>query len=204
MHGFYDRVIFPRIMHFTMGFREVSEYRARVVPAATGRVLEIGLGSGLNLPFYGDRVSEVIGVDPHEALNRMARRRLDSTRLPVRIVNGSAEALPLDDASVDCVVTTWTLCSIGAVDRALQEMRRVLRPGGEILFIEHGTAPDTAVARWQDRLTPLWRRCAGGCRLNRPIDHLFARAGFTITDLETGYLKGPRLLSYCYWGRAKP
>lgn len=200
--GFYDRVIFPRLMHIVMGFGELPEYRRKVVPAAEGRVLEIGIGSGLNAPLYTDRVSEVIGLDPNETLNRMARERVAKARVPIRVLNGSAEDMPLDDSSFDTVVMTWTLCSIPNPVRALREMRRVLRPGGQLLFIEHGAAPDPGVARWQDRLTPAWKRVAGGCHLNRPMDRLIREGGFTLTDLETGYLEGPRFAAYNYWGRA--
>lgn len=202
--GFYDRVIFPRLMHLVMGFGELPEYRRRVVPAAEGRVLEIGIGSGLNAPLYTDRVSDVIGLDPHETLNRMARERVSRAAVPIHVVNGSAERIPLDRGDVDTVVMTWTLCSIADPIQALREMRRVLKPGGQLLFIEHGSAPDAGVARWQDRLTPLWKRLAGGCHLNRHIDRLIREAGFALPTLETGYLEGPRFAAYCYWGRATP
>lgn len=202
--GFYDRVIFPRLMHLVMGFGELPEYRRRVVPAAEGRVLEIGIGSGLNAPLYTDRVSDVIGLDPHETLNRMARERVSRAAVPIHVVNGSAERIPLDRGDVDTVVMTWTLCSIADPIPALREMQRVLKPGGQLLFIEHGSAPDAGVARWQDRLTPLWKRLAGGCHLNRHIDRLIREAGFALPTLETGYLEGPRFAAYCYWGRATP
>lgn len=202
--GFYDRVIFPRLMHVVMGFGELPEYRRKVVPAAEGRVLEVGIGSGLNAPLYTDRVDEVIGLDPNETLNRMAQQRVSGARVPIRVVNGSAEDMPLDTASFDTVVMTWTLCSIPDPVRALREMRRVLRPGGQLLFIEHGTAPDPSVARWQDRLTPLWKRFAGGCHLNRRMDVLIRQGGFSLEQLETGYLEGPRFAAFCYWGSARP
>jgi len=202
--GFYDRAIFPRLMHFGMGLGRITEYRRRIVPAATGRVLEIGIGSGLNLPLYGTAVSEVVGIDPNATLNRMAADRIHTAAMPVQLVNGSAEDMPFDAASFDSVVTTWTLCSIPDGARALAEMRRVLKPGGQLLFFEHGAAADARVARWQDRLTPLWRHCAGGCHLNRPVDRMIRGAGFTVTGMEAGYLDGPRLLAFCYWGRATP
>lgn len=200
--GFYDRVVFPRLMHFGMGVSEISKYRARVVPAASGRVLEVGIGSGLNLPFYTGDVREVVGIDPHETLNRMAAKRMSGSAMPVSLIRASAEDMPLENGGFDTVVTTWTLCSIPDGMKALAEMRRVLRPGGQLVFIEHGHAPDAGVARWQDRLTPVWRRCAGGCHLNRPIDSMIRDSGFTLTGLETGYLKGPRFAAYCFWGRA--
>lgn len=200
--GFYDRVVFPRLMHWTMARRDVAEYRSWIVPRAAGRVLEIGVGSGLNLPFYGDTAAEVVGIEPHETLNRMAGKRAAAARVPVTLVNGSAEELPFADASFDTAVMTWTLCSIADCRRALDEIRRVLRPGGELLYLEHGKAPDAGVARWQDWLTPLWKRVAGGCHLNRPINDMVRERGFTLMDTESGYLEGPRILSYCSWGRA--
>lgn len=200
--GFYDRVIFPRLMHWTLRRRDVTEYRNWILPMAEGRVLEVGVGSGLNLPLYGAPVTEIVGIEPHETLNRMAARRKAEARAPVTLVRGSAEELPLEDASFDTAVMTWTLCSIPDGRKALDEIRRVLRPGGQLLYIEHGRAPDPGVARWQDRLTPVWRRCAGGCRLNRPINRMIGEQGFTLMDTESGYLDGPRFLAYSSWGRA--
>jgi len=200
--GFYDRVVFPRMMHWMLGRGDVTEYRKWIVPMAAGRVLEVGVGSGLNLPLYGEVVSEVVGIEPHETLNRMAGQRVSSARVPVTLVKGSAEDLPFDDASFDCAVMTWTLCSIPDGRGALDEIRRVLKPGGQLLYIEHGKAPDAGVARWQKRITPVWKRCAGGCHLDRPINGMIRDQGFTLMDTESGYLGGPRLLSYYSWGRA--
>lgn len=202
--GFYDRVIFPRLMNWTMGIGEVAKNRQRVVPLAEGRVLEIGIGSGLNLPFYTDKVSEVVGIEPHETLNRMAAGRIADSAVPVRVINASAEDIPLDAAGFDTVVTTWTLCSIPDGVKALSEMRRILKPGGQLLFFEHGRAPDAGVARWQDRLNPVWNCCAGGCNLNRPIDAMIAEAGFSLAGMQAEYVRGPRFLSFCYWGKATP
>jgi ubiquinone/menaquinone biosynthesis C-methylase UbiE len=203
--GFYQRRVFPRILHHSMKNREVGRWRAKVIPAARGRVLEIGVGSGLNLPHYSGRVTGLSAIDPSPELLALARRMLAGAELEVSLLQGSAEALSFDDGSFDSVVSTWTLCSIGQVSRALGELRRVLRPDGTLIFIEHGQAPDPRVARWQDRLNPLWNRCAGGCNLNRRIDRLITQAGFRITGLETGYLiKGPRPLTYHYQGQAEP
>jgi len=198
----YDRFVLPRLIDLAMRQRPILDYRRRVVPAASGRVLEIGVGSGLNLPFYPSAVSEVVGVDPSEELLDRARRRVGEAAVPVRLLRGSATALDVADASIDTVVVTWTLCSIPDPLLALREMRRVLRPKGRLLFVEHGLSRDAGVARWQHRLTPLWRRVAGGCHLDRPIGDLVRTAGFDLSQLATGYAPGPRPMSYMYEGRA--
>jgi ubiquinone/menaquinone biosynthesis C-methylase UbiE len=167
-------------------------------------VLEVGIGSGLNLPLYGPSVRSVIGLDPSPELLRMARDRAAAAPVPVELLEGSAETVPLDDASIDTVVTTWTLCTIPDAPRALSELRRVLRPGGALLFVEHGRAPEPGVARWQDRLDPMWRRLAGGCHLNRKIDDLISGAGFQIDALTNARLPGPRTHTFLYEGRARP
>jgi ubiquinone/menaquinone biosynthesis C-methylase UbiE len=201
--GFYQNRILPRLIHFAMGQDDLKVYRCRVVSAAAGRVLEIGIGSGLNLPFYGGSVTEVIGLDPSAQLLAMAQRAI-RPRVPIDFIEGSAEAIPLENASVDAVLTTWTLCSIPDAGRALREMRRVLKIGGVLLFAEHGRAPDAGVRWWQDRLTPIWKRFGGGCHLNRPIGDLIASAGFRVERLENGYMRGPNPLTYMYEGSARP
>jgi ubiquinone/menaquinone biosynthesis C-methylase UbiE len=198
----YNRFVVPRLIDLAMRQRPILNYRRRVVPAASGRVLEIGVGSGLNLPLYPDAVSEVVGVDPSEELLERARRRAGSAVVPVQLLRGSATALEVSDASIDTVVMTWTLCSIPDPLLALREMRRVLKPGGRLLFVEHGLSGDAGVARWQHRLTPLWRRLTGGCHLDRPIGELVRTAGFDLPQLATGYAPGPRPMSYMYEGRA--
>lgn len=200
--SFYAEHVLPHLLNLAMRNQEFAAYRRRVVAAAHGRVLEIGIGSGLNLPFYGSEVNEVIGLDPSSPLLTMAERQARREHVPVTMLQGSAEAIPLDNASVDTVLTTWTLCSIPDARTALAEMRRVLKPSGELIFVEHGKAPDKAVARWQDRLTPLWRPIAGGCHLNRPIAGLIEGAGFRMSDLHCGYAKGPRPFTFMYEGRA--
>lgn len=201
--GFYDERVLPHLLNLAMSNRDLAAYRRRVVPAARGRVLEVGIGSGLNLPFYGSDVEAVIGLDPSSPLLAMAGRQASKAPSPVTMLRGSAEAIPLEDASVDTVLTTWTLCSIPDAHAALAEMRRVLKPAGELVFVEHGRAPDAAVARWQDRLTPLWRPIAGGCHLNRPIDALVTDAGFALADIRCGYMRGPRPFTFMYEGRAR-
>ena len=203
--GFYENRILPYLVHLSMRQDTFSAYRRRVVPAAHGRVLEIGVGSGLNLPFYASAVSRVIGLDPSSKLLSMARNVSRSAVAPsIELIQGSAEAIPLEDRSVDTVVTTWTLCTIPDVRDALGEMRRVLRRDGRLVFVEHGRSPDATVSRWQDRLTPLWKRVGGGCHLNRPIRELIEDSGFRIEQIETGYMQGPRPMTFMYEGRARP
>lgn len=202
--GFYERRILPRLLDLAMRGKEATRFRARLVPQARGVTLEVGVGSGLNLPFYGERVERLLAVDPSEELLRMARKRARGAAIPVELMAHSGEALPLADASVDTVVITFALCTIPDPGKALREARRVLKPSGELLFAEHGLAPDESVRRWQRRLNPLWRRVAGGCNLDRSIDELIAAAGFRFAGLETEYAKGPRPMSYVYLGRALP
>jgi ubiquinone/menaquinone biosynthesis C-methylase UbiE len=183
--------------------RNLTAYRSRVVPAAEGQVLEIGIGSGLNLPFYTRNVRHVIGLDPSPKLLSMARGNLRLGLRPVEFVEGSAEAIPLENGSVDTVVTTWTLCSVPNAGRTLREMSRVLKPTGRLLFVEHGRAPDPNVQWWQDRLTPIWKRLGGGCHLNRAIKVLIEDAGFRFERLDTGYMRGPKPMSFMYEGSAR-
>lgn len=202
--SFYQRHILPRLLHMVMQQEAMVPFRRRVIGAAEGRVLEVGIGSGLNLPLYGPSVRSVIGLDPSPELLLMARDRARTALVPVKLLEASAETVPLDDASIDTVVTTWTLCTIPDAPRALSELRRVLRPGGALLFVEHGRAPEFGVARWQDRLDPMWRRLAGGCHLNRKIDELISGSGFRIDALTNARLPGPRTHTFLYEGRARP
>src|SRR6516164_6204664 len=200
--GFYQDQIVPLLINWSMRQRNLTAYRSRIIPAAEGRVIEIGIGSGLNLLFYSRNVTHVIGLEPSPRLLAMARRASRSAARSVEFIEGSAERIPLEDASADTVVTTWTLCSIPAVVDALHEMRRVLRPTGRLLFVEHGQASDPNVRWWQDRLTPLWRRVGGGCHLNRAIRALIEEAGFQFDHLETGYMRGPKPMTFMYEGSA--
>lgn len=202
--GLYGRYVLPRLCDLAMRNRVARAERAAWVPEAAGLVVEVGIGSGLNLAFYGAAVSRVCGIDPSATLLRMAARRAAAVRLPVALCQASGEALPFADAVADTVVSTWTLCSIPDPRRALGEMRRVLKPGGRLIFVEHGQAPDPGVGAWQVRLTPVWRRLAGGCHLDRPVDRLLVEAGFAPDRLARGYAPGPRLMAYLYRGIARP
>lgn len=202
--GFYQDRILPHLINLAMRQKNLAAYRGRVVPAAEGRILEVGIGSGLNLPFYAASVGSVIGLDPSPNLLAMARAARRSDRLPVEFIEASAEKIPLERASVDTVVITWALCSIPDPSHALGEVHRVLKPSGHLLFVEHGRAPDPKVRWWQDRLTPLWKRVGGGCHLNRAIANLIAGAGFEFDRLETGYMRGPKPMTYMYEGSARP
>jgi ubiquinone/menaquinone biosynthesis C-methylase UbiE len=202
--SFYNDHILPHVINLAMRNRELGPYRERVVSRAHGRVLEIGIGSGLNLPLYGPRVDTILGLDPAARLITMAQDAANRSKIPVTLITGSAQAIPIDRGSIDTLVTTWTLCSIPDARGALREMRRVLKPGGEFLFVEHGSAPDENVRKWQNRLTPVWKRIGGGCHLNRPIRALIEGAGFRIVRLDTGYAKGPRPMTFFYEGCAAP
>lgn len=202
--SFYANFILPRLCHFAMRNRRLLSYRERVIGAAQGRVLEIGMGSGLNLPFYRAGVREILGLEPSPQLIAMAKRTAQTSLTPATFIEGSAGSIPLNDNSIDTVVTTRTLCTIPDAEAALNEMRRVLNPGGHLLFVEHGLAPEESVRKWQNLLTPAWKCVSGGCHLNRPIASLSESAGFRLDRLETGYMPGPRLMTFFYEGSARP
>ena len=203
--GLYATYLLPRLIDLAMRDGGVMRLRGAWVPKARGRVLELGMGSGLNLPFYSSDVTRVFAVDPSRELQRMARRRAAGTTVGVEFLTQSAEApLPLEAGSIDTVVTTWTLCSIPDAVKALEQAKRVLKMDGRLIFVEHGRSHDPGVLAWQDRLTPIWRHIGGGCHLNRPIDRLITAAGFRIAELETGYLPGPRPMTFTYQGSAQP
>jgi ubiquinone/menaquinone biosynthesis C-methylase UbiE len=202
--SFYQRHIVPRLTHLAMRQNYLVPFRKRVIGEAEGRILEVGIGSGLNLPLYGPSVRSVIALEPSPELLRMARERGIAASVPVTFLEASAETVPLDTNSIDTVVTTWTLCTIPDAPRALAEMRRVLKPGGSLLFVEHGRAPEPGVACWQDRIDPLWSRIAGGCHLNRKMDDLVTGNGFRIEALVNARLPGPQTHTFLYEGCARP
>jgi SAM-dependent methyltransferase len=201
--SFYGDQILPRFVDRVLGGREFAGIRGRVAAGMTGEVLEVGFGSGLNVPHYPAEVHRVRAVDPATVGRRLAADRVAASPVPVEYVGLDGQLLPLDSASVDHVLMTWTMCTIPDVERAMREIHRVLRPGGELHFAEHGRSPDPKVAKWQDRLTPIQRRVAGGCHLNRPIDRLVEGAGFALARIETYYMSGPRPMGYMFEGVAK-
>jgi ubiquinone/menaquinone biosynthesis C-methylase UbiE len=201
--SWYERHIVPWATDLACGSRIVRRQRQKVVPRAQGRVLEVGIGTGLNLAHYDRaKVAKIVALDPALAMHRRALERIARSGLDVELIGVSAETIPLPDASIDSVLVTYSLCTIPDPVAALGEMRRVLVPGGRLIFCEHGRAPDEGVRRWQDRVAPFWTKIAAGCHLNRDIPALLRKAGFECLDLEAAYLPGPRLLTYNYWGEA--
>jgi ubiquinone/menaquinone biosynthesis C-methylase UbiE len=200
--GVYQDRVLPRFVDIALSGKVFAQLRAQVASGLTGEVLEVGFGSGRNVPFYPETVTRVLAVDPAVAGRKLAAKRVAAGAIPVDYIGLDGEHLPLHDESVDHVLTTWTLCTIPDVDRALTEMRRVLRTGGTLHFVEHGRSPDPSVARWQDRLTPFQRRIAGGCHLNRKIDEVVGGAGFELSSLDKFYIRGPKVFGYTYEGAA--
>ena len=202
--GMYAKYVLPRLIDLAMRNRDTTRLRAECLPQARGDVLEIGIGSGLNLRFYSPEVRHVYGVDPSVELQRMAAERTSAVPFEVTFLQQSAEEpLPFADSSIDTVVVTWTLCSIPNPVLALQQIRRVLKASGRMIYIEHGRSTDTGVTVWQDWITPVWRRIGGGCHLNRKVDDLIGAAGFHISEQKTFYLPGPRPMTYTYQGIAR-
>ena len=200
--GFYEDQVLPRFIDVALGTKRLGHLRERVAAQLDGEVLEVGFGSGRNVPFYPSTVTRVRAVDPATVGRKLAAKRVAASSVPVEYVGLDGEDLPLDDGSVDHVLTTWTLCTIPDVSRALDEVSRVLRPGGSLHFLEHGRSSDAKVVKWQDRMTPLQRRLGGGCHLNRPIDRLITDSPLRISRLENYELPGPKSLGYMYEGVA--
>jgi ubiquinone/menaquinone biosynthesis C-methylase UbiE len=200
--GFYQNWLVPRLLELAMRNDALDRYRHSAVEMARGVVLEVGVGSGLNLPLYGRAVDHIFAVDPSPELLRLARKRIPDVLVQVSLLRASAEELPFTNAVFDTVLMTWTLCSIPRPDAALTEIRRVLKPGGRLLFVEHGLSPEPSVARWQHWLTPCWSRISGGCHLDRKTDDLVRAAGFRLGSVETGHMKGPKPWTFMYQGWA--
>jgi ubiquinone/menaquinone biosynthesis C-methylase UbiE len=202
--NWYERHLLPYLLDLACSMEPIRCQRRKLVPLARGRVLEIGIGTGLNLEHYDKRrIEKVVGLDPGLEMHRLAQKRVRRAGVPVELLGLSAEKIPSEAGVFDTVVVTYTLCTIADGVSALKEMRRVLKPGGTLIFCEHGLAPDASVRRWQERLTPLWSKFTGGCRLNRDIPAMLEEAGFRSTDMEAMYLPGPRPLTYNYWGTAQ-
>jgi ubiquinone/menaquinone biosynthesis C-methylase UbiE len=200
----YRHYVFPKLLDLVMSSRAFRKPRVRTLAPASGRILEIGFGTGANLEHYPPGVRRIEAIDPDPFLDRYSRPRIDASRVEVDFHHLDAEHLPFEDARFDTVVSTLTLCSIPDVAHALAEVRRVLKPGGQFLFMEHGRDPRVTVARWQDRLTPVWRPLAGGCHLNRPVLELIERAGLVPDVVQSSYLRGvPTLLGYVTEGAAR-
>lgn len=204
MATLYERFLLPKLLKCACSAPPIAKQRQKVVPKAHGRVLELGIGMGLNLPFYDvDQVESVTGVDPALELRQIAEAAPRDPRLQVRVENGTAEALPFENGTFDSVVCTFTLCSVHTPAQALAEARRVLRPGGRFFYCEHGLSPDDDVARWQRRIEPVWKRLAGGCHLTRPVTRSVREAGFRVERSDAMYLpRAPRFAGWSEWGEA--
>ena len=203
--GFYDKFILPRFIGTACGTKPVMRQRQKVVPHCEGRVLEIGMGTGHNLEFYDPKkVDMVFGLEPAPDMVKRAKPLAEKVDFPVEFIDLPGEEIPLEDNSVDTVLLTYTLCTIPDTLKAMQNMRRVLKPGGKLLFSEHGRAPDAAVEKWQNRLNGAWSKIAGGCHINRDIPTLIEAGGFKITDMDQMYVPStPRVVGYTYWGSAQ-
>ncbi len=202
--GLYERYLLPPIVDFACSLKPTMIQRGKVVPLAEGRVLEVGIGSGHNLAYYDSgKVSKVWGLEPSEEMRKRARKAAAAIELDFELIGLPGAEIPLDDNTVDTVLVTYTLCTITETEPALNQMARVLCPGGKLVFCEHGAAPDASVRRWQDRLNPIWKRLAGGCHLNRKIPQLLEAGGFDLLELNTDYIPGFRPACFNYWGTAR-
>lgn len=201
--SFYEKHCLPHIINFACGMQAISEQREQMVPLARSRVLEVGMGPGLNIPYYNaDNVELVWGLEPSEGMREKARSRLQKADVKVELIDLPGEEIPLEDDSVDTVLLTFTLCTIPDWETALNQMRRVLKSDGKLVFCEHGLSPDENVCKWQHRLNPYWNKFAGGCNLNRPIPELLKKCGFNVEQVAADYKPGPRPINYFYQGIA--
>ena len=200
--GLYDRYILPHVINAACGTKPILKQREKVVPHAEGQILEIGMGSGINIPFYNpQKVEKLWGLEPSEGMREKAKPRVDAALFDLEWLGLPGEEIPLDDNSIDTVVLTYTLCTIPDALKAVKQMRRVLKPGGKLLFSEHGKAPDEAIHRWQKKLDPLWGKMAGGCHLSRDIPDLLTQGGFEVKDIDSMYVPStPKVAGFTYWG----
>lgn len=202
--GLYSKYVLPHVVHYACGQKPATKQRRKLIPRATGRVLEIGVGSGLNIPWYDPaKVTHLWGLDPSREMWAIAQRNAKEHHLDAEFIEAGAESIPLETDSADTVVMTYTLCTVPRAADALAEIRRVLRPGGRLLFCEHGEAPDPGVRRWQQRMGPAWKLLGGGCHLDRPIPDLLRASGFRSDDLQAAYIPGWKPACFNYWGTAR-
>jgi ubiquinone/menaquinone biosynthesis C-methylase UbiE len=204
--SFYEKYILPRFLNCACASEPITYQRKKVVPLAEGKILEVGIGSGLNLPFYNkSKIIEIWGIDPSEELNAMAKRVAAEENINVKFITSSAEDIPFPNNYFDTVLITYTMCTIPSVLKANEEMRRVLKSGGKMIFCEHGASPDESIKKWQKRLNSIWGKIAGGCNINRDIPMLIKSSGFKIVMMDEMYLpKTPKIAGYNYWGYATP
>ena len=203
--GLYDKYILPKFLNCACGSKPINYQRQKVVPLAKGKVLDIGIGSGLNIPFYNsDQIDKVIGIDPSHELIELAKELANDSKASIELVIGSAESIPYPDNFFDTVLVTYTMCTIPNVAIANKEMWRVLKDDGKLIFCEHGLAPDKKISKWQNRIDPFWGKIAGGCHLNRDIQKLITDAGFSFESLDKMYIPStPKFAGYNYWGIGK-
>ena len=201
--GFYEKHCLPHVLNFACGLEAIRQQRQKVVPLAAGRVLEVGMGSGLNIPFYNPESVEVVwGLEPSEHMRSKAGKQVEASPIEIRWLDLPGEEVPLEDNSIDTVLLTYTLCTIPDWKKALEQMRRVLKSDGRLIFCEHGEAPEEGIRSWQRRINPIWKKIAGGCHLDRPIPRYIEAGGFTIDSLDSDYIKGPKIAGFNYWGTA--
>ena len=204
MINLYDKYILPHLLNCSCNTKPFTVQRKKVIPLATGKVLEVGIGSGLNLPFYQkDSIKEIWGLDPSKELLLMAKKKAKAENMDVQFLNATAESIQLDDNFFDTVVVTYTMCTISNLNQALSEIKRVMKTDGRLIFCEHGASPEPGVFVWQNRLNKVWSKISGGCNINKDIPSIIESSGLVVSQLETMYLpKTPKMLGYNYWGFA--
>ena len=202
--SFYDKIILPKVIHWVCGQNPSMRQREKVIPLAKGNVLEIGVGSGLNLPFYkSDQINQLIAIDPSDEVWNKKEFKVQELDFDFEFIQAFAESIPIDSNSVDSIVVTYAMCTIPETEKAFEEFRRVLKPSGQLIFCEHGKAPDKAVQKWQNLVNPIWSKFGGGCNLNKDIPKLIEGNGFQMANLEAMYIPGWKPASFNYWGTAK-